>query len=104
MATPRRDIRKARINAKFWRDSGSAMAVGGGSVALTLMIAGLAVQEEAYVALVLLLAVIMLASILFEARALSALQVKYGYGYVLQIVIPACYFVYLGVDAARGHE
>ena len=96
------DPRLARISAKFMRDCGSGIAVGGGTVALTFMISGLMVRQEVYVALTFLQAVLLLSSVCFEVRALRLLGRPVAPWYVAQAVIVAVLFLVLGVGAAAG--
>src|SRR5664280_602038 len=106
MTAAKRNIRRARTNTKFMRDCGSAIAVGGASIALTLIIGGLAIQKEAYVALLLLEGILIGGSAYFEWRARSALTARSPIWYTVQIAIVGTVIVAFGVSVAAepGHD
>ena len=95
-----RNVPWARANAKFMRDCASAIAVGGPTVAVTLIVGSLAIHRQAFVALLVLEALLLLGAVYFERRAYLAVGVTPHISYWLKVVFISIVLLFYAVDTA----
>lgn len=71
-----RKLRRARSSARWMADCASAMVVGGGSVTLTLLLAGIALHREAFLSLTIIYTLLAMSTSVLETfgRASSPLN------------------------------
>ena len=73
VADHEKHIRNARSHFRWMRDCGSAAIVGGATVALTLMLAGLPIQQDVFIALEVIYGLLVIGANVFWWRARASM-------------------------------
>lgn len=93
---------RARSYTRWELDCSAALIVGGATVALTLMLGGMAVAQDVFMALEVIYGLLLLLSALLTWRACVAIGGSIPLPAVLQLLLPGIGIVGLGASAASG--